>query len=145
LSDIMVFGGDASKARLEEWWPSDDNIQRTDLIRYTSILEARHQESNWEPAVQVSTSRAVILQGLVWGLKLAVVENPTEEEFRQTVDRYVYDLAQEVTQAQEGVEIPIQPGPSIMDQLDQLATLHDQGALTDEEFAAAKARLLGQP
>jgi Short C-terminal domain len=33
--------------------------------------------------------------------------------------------------------------PSIYDQLSQLATLHDQGALTDDEFTAAKAKLLG--
>jgi hypothetical protein len=31
---------------------------------------------------------------------------------------------------------------SMLDQLGQLATLHQQGALTDEEFAAAKAKLL---
>jgi len=31
----------------------------------------------------------------------------------------------------------------MMDQLSQLTTLHQQGALTDEEFAAAKAKLLG--
>ena len=34
-------------------------------------------------------------------------------------------------------------GPSITDQLQQIATLHQQGALSDEEFAAAKAKLLG--
>jgi Short C-terminal domain len=34
-------------------------------------------------------------------------------------------------------------GPSMYDQLQQLSTLHDQGALTDAEFAAAKAKLLG--
>jgi len=34
-------------------------------------------------------------------------------------------------------------GPSMYDQIQQLSTLHDQGALTDEEFAAAKAKLLG--
>ena len=33
--------------------------------------------------------------------------------------------------------------PSVYDQLSQLATLHDQGALTDDEFSAAKAKLLG--
>jgi hypothetical protein len=33
--------------------------------------------------------------------------------------------------------------PSMLDQLNQLSTLHQQGALTDEEFAAAKAKLLG--
>jgi hypothetical protein len=34
------------------------------------------------------------------------------------------------------------PSPMI-DQLNQLAALHQQGALTDTEFAAAKAKLLG--
>ena len=29
------------------------------------------------------------------------------------------------------------------DQLSQLADLHEKGALTDDEFATAKARLLG--
>jgi Short C-terminal domain len=33
--------------------------------------------------------------------------------------------------------------PSATDQLSQLAELHQQGALTDEEFAAAKAKILG--
>jgi outer membrane murein-binding lipoprotein Lpp len=32
---------------------------------------------------------------------------------------------------------------SMIDQLNQLAALHQQGALTDAEFAAAKAQLLG--
>jgi hypothetical protein len=34
-------------------------------------------------------------------------------------------------------------GPSMTDQLQQLAALHQQGVLSDEEFAAAKAKLLG--
>jgi hypothetical protein len=33
--------------------------------------------------------------------------------------------------------------PSMPDQLSQLAALHEQGALTDDEFATAKAKLLG--
>ena len=33
--------------------------------------------------------------------------------------------------------------PSMYDQLEQLSALHDQGALTDDEFAAAKAKILG--
>ncbi len=32
--------------------------------------------------------------------------------------------------------------PSMLDQLNQLAALHDQGALTDNEFSVAKAKLL---
>jgi hypothetical protein len=38
---------------------------------------------------------------------------------------------------------PPAAGPSMMDQLSQLGDLHNQGVLTDEEFAAAKAKLLG--
>jgi Short C-terminal domain len=34
-------------------------------------------------------------------------------------------------------------GSSVLDQLGRLSTLHDQGALTDDEFAAAKAKVLG--
>jgi Short C-terminal domain len=33
--------------------------------------------------------------------------------------------------------------PSMLDQLGRLAALHRQGALTDTEFSAAKAKLLG--
>jgi Short C-terminal domain len=33
--------------------------------------------------------------------------------------------------------------PSMYDQLEQLSALHDQGALTDDEFSAAKAKILG--
>jgi hypothetical protein len=38
---------------------------------------------------------------------------------------------------------PAQASPSVMDQLNQLTTLHQQGALSDDEFAAAKAKILG--
>jgi Short C-terminal domain len=43
---------------------------------------------------------------------------------------------------------PAQPAPSagppsVSDQLSQLKDLHDQGMLTDEEFSAAKAKVLG--
>jgi Short C-terminal domain len=34
-------------------------------------------------------------------------------------------------------------GPSMADQLQQIATLHQQGVLSDDEFAAAKAKILG--
>jgi hypothetical protein len=33
--------------------------------------------------------------------------------------------------------------PSMSDQLQQLSALHEQGVLTDEEFAAAKSKVLG--
>ena len=39
-------------------------------------------------------------------------------------------------------QAPAASSPMI-DQLNQLAALHDQGVLTDDEFAAAKAKLFG--
>lgn len=35
------------------------------------------------------------------------------------------------------------PDPSVLDQLTRLADLHQQGALSDSEFTAAKAKVLG--
>jgi hypothetical protein len=46
---------------------------------------------------------------------------------------------------QEAPPPPAAPSQSspLLDQLNQLAALHQQGVLTDEEFAAAKAKLFG--
>jgi Short C-terminal domain len=43
---------------------------------------------------------------------------------------------------QTSPQVPAQPGTSMLDQLAQLSDMHDKGALTDDEFATAKARLL---
>jgi hypothetical protein len=38
---------------------------------------------------------------------------------------------------------PAPPAPDDADQIEHLAQLHTSGALTDEEFASAKAKILG--
>ena len=60
----------------------------------------------------------------------------------------IADLEQQQYQQQQYQQPPPQQappaqGPSMLDQLNQLNDLRQQGALTDEEFAAAKAKLLG--
>ena len=45
--------------------------------------------------------------------------------------------------AQEPQQAPPQPEEDPTAQLQNLANLHTQGVLTDEEFAAAKAKILG--
>jgi Short C-terminal domain/Domain of unknwon function (DUF3824) len=65
----------------------------------------------------------------------------------------IADLEQQQYQQQQYQQPPPQQyqpppqaapaGPSMLDQLNQLTDLHTQGALSDEEFAAAKAKLLG--
>jgi len=56
------------------------------------------------------------------------------------------DLEQQQAPAQQAPAPPAAApaaGPSLLDQLNQLDALHQQGALTDNEFTAAKAKLLG--
>ena len=62
-----------------------------------------------------------------------------EDEQNARID----DLSQQQAQSQPA-PAPAAPVPATMtDQLSQLAALHQQGALTDSEFAAAKAKLFG--
>jgi hypothetical protein len=46
-------------------------------------------------------------------------------------------------QAQQAPPPPAAPAEDPIEQLKKLAELHDQGILTDEEFAAQKAKILG--
>jgi hypothetical protein len=62
-------------------------------------------------------------------------------------DQRISDLEQQAPPAPTQQAPPTAPppaaAPSMLDQLSQLGTLHEQGVLTDEEFTAAKAKLLG--
>jgi membrane protease subunit (stomatin/prohibitin family) len=61
-------------------------------------------------------------------------------------DQRLSDLEyQQQSQQARQAEAPAQTGGGspVMDQLSQLNALHQQGALTDAEFAAAKAQILG--
>ena len=58
-------------------------------------------------------------------------DNPDAEQEQAPADDYL-DEAQ-----------PAPPPADPADELEHLAQLHDSGALTDEEFTAAKANILG--
>ena len=47
-------------------------------------------------------------------------------------------------QASGNTPNPLQSAPSLANSLKELSALHDQGALSDEEYAAAKAKLLNK-
>ena len=51
--------------------------------------------------------------------------------------------ASQGSQASQAQAAPAGAAASIPDQLNRLSALHDQGALTDAEFASAKSKLLG--
>jgi Short C-terminal domain len=68
---------------------------------------------------------------------------------RRQADRWSqqeYDQQQQYQQPayQEPPPPPPEPaGPDPIEQLKELGALHEQGILTDEEFAAQKAKILG--
>ena len=53
------------------------------------------------------------------------------------------DLEQQAPPAPEQQAPTAAETSPMLDQLNQLATLHQQGVLTDDEFTAAKAKLFG--
>lgn len=78
---------------------------------------------------------------------------------RRTAERSAHEADQEARiadleraqqgEAQQGeaksAPVPEARKASVADQLSQLSAMHESGALSDEEFTAAKARLLGLP
>jgi hypothetical protein len=62
-----------------------------------------------------------------------------EDEQNERID----DLEQQAPASAPAPAPAPAAAPSLLDQLNQLDALHQQGALTDNEFTAAKAKLLG--
>ena len=61
----------------------------------------------------------------------------------ERISRLEDDQAGQQVGQQAGPPPAVAAAPSMSDQLKQISALHEQGVLTDEEFAAAKAKLLG--
>jgi Short C-terminal domain len=78
----------------------------------------------------------------------AVVAGTAGAVHHHQEQKYANQAAQQQAEAQEYEAVPVQAAapaaPSIdMEQLKQLGELHTAGVLNDDEFAAAKAKLLG--
>jgi hypothetical protein len=62
---------------------------------------------------------------------------------RRQANRWSAQEEQQAYQEQAAAPPPAAPAEDPIEQLKKLADLHDQGILTDEEFAAQKAKILG--
>ena len=94
-----------------------------------------------------TTSGQVVLDNVEGPYAVVDLLTPlvSEARGRKTVERqstYVHQMTPPPAEA-----VPEQPsapaGPSLAEQLRQLASLRDEGILSEEEFSAQKARLLG--
>jgi hypothetical protein len=82
---------------------------------------------------------------VVAGTATAVSNRVSRRQANRWADQDEQQYAQQQQYAQpEPAPAPAAPSESdTISQLKQLAELHDQGVLTDEEFAAQKAKILG--
>lgn len=97
--------------------------------------------------------RAAVVGGTAYAAGRHMGRNAEQRDYAEAEQNQRIDDVEQQQQQQYGAPPPQQQyapppqqapaGPSMYDQIQQLSTLHDQGALTDEEFAAAKAKLLG--
>jgi hypothetical protein len=92
---------------------------------------------------------AVVGGGAYMAGKSVARRRAGQEQQESDQDARLSDLEQQ----QAPQQAPPQPAPApaqapsasspMIDQLNQLAALHQQGVLTDDEFSAAKAKLFG--
>jgi hypothetical protein len=101
--------------------------------------------------------RAAVVGGGAYMAGKAHARNQAEQsQYQADQDARISDLeqqqaAQQPPPPQDYQQPPPQQAPPpapaasspMIDQLNQLAALHQQGVLTDDEFAAAKAKLIG--
>lgn len=66
-----------------------------------------------------------------------------QAQTEQDQDARISDLEQQQAPPEPSQPASAPASSPMLDQLNQLAALHQQGVLTDAEFTAAKAKLLG--
>lgn len=83
-------------------------------------------------------ARTAVVAGTATAVSGRVARRQNEKWAEQDQAAYDQQMAQQQAQAPQAP-----PADDQSAQLQNLAQLHSQGVLTDEEFAAAKAKLLG--
>jgi hypothetical protein len=75
--------------------------------------------------------------------KYAAQDAAAQDQYEQAYQQGAADAAAQAQQATPAPAPTAAEGSDLTAQLQQLAQLHNAGVLSDEEFAAAKAKLLG--
>ena len=81
--------------------------------------------------------------GAAWQIKQT--EKESTKLFADTLNWLVQQVQQRTGHAQSAPAAAAPPQGDVLSQLERLAQLRQAGVLTDQEFAAQKARILGQP
>jgi hypothetical protein len=90
------------------------------------------------PGLLRGMARTAVVAGTATAVSNRVSRRQTERWAAQDAPAY-----QEQAPAYQEPPPAAAPAPDPIEQLKELGALHEQGVLTDEEFAAQKAKLLG--
>ena len=91
------------------------------------------------PGLLRGIARTAVIAGTATSVSNRVSRRQGERWARQGY----YDEPEPEPQQQQYAPPPAAPAPDPIAQLKELGALHTQGILTDEEFAAQKAKILG--
>jgi Short C-terminal domain len=94
------------------------------------------------PGLLRGIARTAVVAGTATAVSNRVSRRQAERWQRRGTDPYNQPAYQEPPPQYEPAPEP-GPQPDMVQQLKDLAELRDQGVLTEEEFAAQKARILG--
>jgi hypothetical protein len=92
------------------------------------------------PGLLRGVARTAVVAGTATAVSNRVSRRQANKWAEQDEQQYQQQYAQ---QAPPPAPAPASGEDDTIAQLKQLAELHDQGVLTDEEFAAQKAKILG--
>lgn len=117
---------------------------RTAVVAGTASAVAGGVQHHQQQKYQAQADQQAYEQQQAYQQEQAAYQQQQYEQQQQQAQ--MQQMAQEAAAQQLAAQqqaAPAGPGDDMMAQLQQLATLHTQGVLTDEEFGAAKAKLLG--
>lgn len=100
------------------------------------------------PGLIGMAARTAVVAGTATAVSGSVARHQQRKAEEQYQDQYAAQQAQaeQAAAQQAATQQPAQPaggGTDLVAELQKLAALRDQGVLSDAEFAAAKARLIG--
>jgi hypothetical protein len=101
------------------------------------------------PGLVRTAARTAVVAGtataVVGGVQKHQANKAAAEAQAQAPPQQVQELPQQIAAQQAAQQVPAAApaGDDMVAKLQELAQLHDSGVLSDEEFASAKAKLLG--
>ncbi|WP_425528071.1 SHOCT domain-containing protein [Yinghuangia seranimata] len=100
------------------------------------------------PGLLGAAARTAVVAGTATAVSGRVrahqADRAAEQQAAEQYEAQQRYLAQQEYQAQQSQPPPPPPSERVVDQLERLVRLRDQGVLTDAELAAQKARILGE-